>query len=255
MRLFFPARVKLKENPLVAKIDAALPQTQCRRCGFPGCEPYARAVAEGQAEINQCSPGGEEGVRQLAELLGVSPIPLNPAYGAPKPQAVALINEQLCIGCTLCIQACPVDAIVGAVRHMHTVIAADCTGCELCIKPCPVDCISMVPPGDQVRHPADKSCVTTDNCAGYENEKAGAGRARARYQRRLQRLEREKQECEKRSMRKAKTVAAVNVSSAAANLKKITIQAALERASAAQANASRKRNDTDPRQTLLNPDP
>src|SRR5687768_5898850 len=153
----------MKENLLVAEIDAILPQTQCRRCGFSGCRPYAVALAEGRAEINQCPPGGEKGVRKLAELLGVSPMPLNAAHGISKPEEVASINEQLCIGCTLCIQACPVDAIVGAARQMHTVIAAECTGCELCVAPCPVDCISMVPVKVPPLCAEDKSYAVLDS--------------------------------------------------------------------------------------------
>lgn len=138
-------KFRVQENPLVEKVDAILPQTQCGQCGFPGCKPYAEAIAAGDADINQCPPGGEEGIRKLAELLGVDPKPLNSKHGTPKPKAVAFIDESLCIGCTLCIQACPVDAIVGAAKHMHTVIASECTGCELCVAPCPVDCISMAP--------------------------------------------------------------------------------------------------------------
>lgn len=136
-------KFKVTESPLVEKIDAILPQTQCGQCGFPGCKPYATAIAKGEADINQCPPGGEEGVRKLSELLGVDPKPLNAEHGVTKPKSVAVIDEQLCIGCTLCIQACPVDAILGAAKHMHTVIALECTGCELCIPPCPVDCIHM----------------------------------------------------------------------------------------------------------------
>ena len=128
---------------MVQKIDAILPQTQCGQCGFPGCKPYATAIAKGEADINQCPPGGEEGIHKLAELLGVDPKPLNAEHGVPKPKSVAIIDESLCIGCTLCIQACPVDAILGAAKHMHTVIEKECTGCELCIPPCPVDCIHM----------------------------------------------------------------------------------------------------------------
>jgi electron transport complex protein RnfB len=138
-------RFKVEGDPLVDKIDAILPQTQCGQCSFPGCRPYAEAIARGEADINQCPPGGEEGVKALAELLGVEPKPLSAEYGMEKPPAVAVIDENTCIGCTLCIQACPVDAILGAAKQMHTVIASECTGCELCIKPCPVDCIAMVP--------------------------------------------------------------------------------------------------------------
>jgi Na+-translocating ferredoxin:NAD+ oxidoreductase subunit B len=143
-------KFKVEGDPLVDKIDAILPQTQCGQCGYPGCKPYAQAIASGEADINQCPPGGEAGVRALADLLGVEPKPLNAEHGEPKPKSVAVIDEELCIGCTLCIQACPVDAILGAAKHMHTVIASECTGCELCVAPCPVDCIAMVPVGENV---------------------------------------------------------------------------------------------------------
>jgi electron transport complex protein RnfB len=126
-------------------IDALLPQTQCTRCGYQGCRPYAAAIASGEANINQCPPGGTATIAALAEHLGRSPMPLNPVHGNEAPRTVALILEEHCIGCTKCLPACPVDAIVGANKRMHTVIAADCTGCELCIAPCPVDCIVMVP--------------------------------------------------------------------------------------------------------------
>ena len=142
---FAAVKFKVEESPLVQKIDAILPQTQCGQCGFPGCKPYATAIAAGEADINQCPPGGEEGINKLAELLGVEPKPLNAEHGVTKPKSVAVIDETTCIGCTLCIQACPVDAILGAAKHMHTIIAAECTGCELCLPPCPVNCISMEP--------------------------------------------------------------------------------------------------------------
>jgi electron transport complex protein RnfB len=129
---------------LVARIDASLPQTQCGRCGYPACRPYAEAVARGDAPINRCPPGGAEGVRMLARITGQPVLPLDPACGAEAPPRIALIDEDACIGCTKCIQACPVDAIVGASKWMHTVIADRCTGCELCLPPCPVDCIAMV---------------------------------------------------------------------------------------------------------------
>lgn len=143
-------KFKVEGDPLVDKIDAILPQTQCGQCGYPGCKPYATAIANGEADINQCPPGGEAGVRALADLLGVEPKPLNAEHGQPKPKSVAVIDENLCIGCTLCIQACPVDAILGAAKHMHTVIESECTGCELCVAPCPVDCIAMVPIPEKV---------------------------------------------------------------------------------------------------------
>ena len=132
-------------TPLARRIDALLPQTQCTKCGYDGCRPYAEAIAAGAAEINQCPPGGDPGVERLARLLGREPLPLNPANGTYRPPQVAVIDEATCIGCTKCIQACPVDAIVGASKLMHTVIASWCTGCELCLPPCPVDCIALAP--------------------------------------------------------------------------------------------------------------
>lgn len=133
------------KRDLVQRIDALLPQTQCTECGYDGCRPYAQAIAEGRADIDQCPPGGDAGVARLAALLGRAAKPLNPDYGSYRPPQVAVIDEDVCIGCTKCIQACPVDAIVGASKLMHTVIASWCTGCELCIPPCPVDCIALAP--------------------------------------------------------------------------------------------------------------
>jgi H+/Na+-translocating ferredoxin:NAD+ oxidoreductase subunit B len=135
-------------DALAARIDAALPQTQCRRCGYPACLPYAEAIARGEAAINRCPPGGMEGVRTLARITGRPVLALDPGCGAETPPRVAFIDEAACIGCTKCIQACPVDAIVGASKLMHTVIADLCTGCELCLPPCPVDCIAMLPARD-----------------------------------------------------------------------------------------------------------
>jgi Na+-translocating ferredoxin:NAD+ oxidoreductase subunit B len=132
-------------STLALRIDALLPQTQCTKCGYTGCAPYADAIASGVADINQCPPGGDEGVARLAALLDREVKPLNPVNGVYRPPQVALIDEGVCIGCTKCIQACPVDAIVGASKLMHTVIASWCTGCELCLPPCPVDCISLEP--------------------------------------------------------------------------------------------------------------
>jgi electron transport complex protein RnfB len=134
------------------RIDALLPQTQCRRCGYDGCRPYARAVAQGAAAINRCPPGGEQTVAALAALLAVPVLPLDPSCGEPQPLVVARIDEAACIGCTLCIAACPVDAIVGAAKLMHTVLAERCTGCELCLPPCPVDCIALLPAGRAWTH-------------------------------------------------------------------------------------------------------
>mgnify|MGYP001383972103 CR=1 FL=1 len=135
----------MTERTLAERIDALLPQTQCTQCGYDACMPYAEAIAAGTADINQCPPGGATGVRKLAALLQRTKKPLNPANGAERRRTVALIDEARCIGCTLCIQACPVDAIVGAAKFMHTVIAELCTGCDLCLPPCPVDCIVMLP--------------------------------------------------------------------------------------------------------------
>ena len=126
-------------------IDALLPQTQCRRCRYDSCRAYAEAVAAGQAPINRCPPGGDATVAALADLLGIPALAIDPSCGLTTPLAIARIDEATCIGCTLCIQACPTDAIVGAAKRMHTVIADRCTGCELCLPPCPVDCIAMLP--------------------------------------------------------------------------------------------------------------
>jgi electron transport complex protein RnfB len=142
---FSAIRFRVEGNPLVDKIDAVLPQTQCGQCGYPGCKPYATAIASGDADINRCPPGGEEGIHKLADLLGVEFKPFGEGTAQPKSKAVAFIDEDTCIGCTLCLQACPVDAISGAAKQMHTIIASECTGCELCLPPCPVDCITMEP--------------------------------------------------------------------------------------------------------------
>ena len=132
---------------LADRIDALLPQTQCTKCGYDGCRPYAQAIADGAAPINRCPPGGDAGIAALADLLDTATLPLDLSRGAPGPLTVAHIDEAHCIGCTLCIRACPVDAIVGANKRMHTVLADWCTGCDLCVAPCPVDCIAMVPAG------------------------------------------------------------------------------------------------------------
>jgi electron transport complex protein RnfB len=133
----------LTATSLADRIDALLPQTQCTKCGYSGCRPYAEAIAAGEAAINQCPPGGAAGIAKLGQLLLRPPLPLNPANGVERPLMVAVIDEALCIGCTLCIQACPVDCIVGAPTKMHTVIASQCTGCGLCLPPCPMDCIVL----------------------------------------------------------------------------------------------------------------
>ncbi len=130
---------------LADEIDALLPQTQCTRCGYAGCRPYAEAIARGETEINHCPPGGAATIAALARLTGRAPLPLDPANGVEGPHQVAVIDEGRCIGCAKCLPSCPVDAIIGAPRFLHTVVAALCTGCELCVAPCPVDCIVMKP--------------------------------------------------------------------------------------------------------------
>jgi electron transport complex protein RnfB len=142
---FAAVRFRSDDDPVVDQIEALLPKTQCAQCDYPGCRPYAEAIASGEAEINRCPPGGEAGIRALADLLDRDVMPLDPERGVEKPRELAVIIEDLCIGCTLCIQACPVDAILGASKQMHTVIGSECVGCELCLPPCPVDCIEMVP--------------------------------------------------------------------------------------------------------------
>jgi Na+-translocating ferredoxin:NAD+ oxidoreductase subunit B len=179
---------------LADRIDAALPQTQCTRCGYPDCRRYAEAIAAGEAPINRCPPGGAEGIARLAAVTGLSPLPLDPACGVEAPRAVALIDEAWCIGCTLCIAACPVDCIVGASKRMHTVIEAQCTGCELCVPVCPVDCIAMAP--------ATSECTTERT--GWAAWSAGqAQAAQARYRFRTARLAREAAEHDQRLARRA----------------------------------------------------
>ena len=180
-----------KTPSLADQIEGLLPQTQCTKCGFPACRPYAEAIASGTALYNQCPPGGKQGIVRLAQLLQKPVLPLNETHGTEHPRTVAVIDEAICIGCTLCIQACPVDAIVGAAKQMHSVIDEKCTGCDLCIPPCPVDCISMAP-------------VTGDKTGwdAWSAEQADA--ARAQYEFRLHRLEREQQENEARLLAKAR---------------------------------------------------
>ena len=170
---------------LADRIEDLLPQTQCTKCGYPACRPYAEAIAAGEADYNQCPPGGQEGVVRLASLLGKPIIALNPDNGVERPRPLAIIDENLCIGCTLCLQACPVDAIIGAAKQMHTIIPELCTGCDLCVPPCPVDCIAMVPiTGEQTGWDA------------WSEQEADA--ARERHDLRLARLARERNAAEAR---------------------------------------------------------
>ncbi|MGG7054465.1 RnfABCDGE type electron transport complex subunit B [Nitrosomonas sp. ANs5] len=208
----------LDKFTLIEQIDAVLPQTQCGQCGFDGCKPYATAIAEGRADINQCPPGDNAGIQKLAAILNIAPKPLDPTYGHPKPKAVAVIDEAQCIGCTFCSRACPVDAIVGAAKQMHTVLSEACTGCERCIAPCPMDCISM----KEVSEPA-----------APEIQQQLADRARERYHFRLQRLARDQQTRADALQQKRVTASAAQTSQN--NLratKQAIIQAAMERARA-----------------------
>lgn len=182
---------------MIDQINALLPQTQCGQCGFRGCRPYAEAIASGAADINQCPPGGDEGILDLANLLGVAPKPLNPKFGRHKPKSVAFVIEEDCIGCTKCIAACPVDAILGAAKFMHTVIASECTGCELCVAPCPVDCIIMQP-------------APPSNIEGSRAQKSA--QAKRRYEARC--LRKEKEEAEKAERAKKKKAALLKLKSA-----------------------------------------
>ena len=202
---------------LADHIDALLPQTQCTRCGYQGCRPYAEAIATGAADINQCPPGGAAGIVKLADLLATRPKPLNPANGVEKPLEVAVIDEERCIGCTLCIQACPVDAILGAPKQMHTILDSWCTGCELCIAPCPVDCIAMV------KVVPERAWTDAD-----------AALARQRYYARNDRLASDKREREQKLAAKstASTAPADPKLAEAEARKKAIIAAAMERARA-----------------------
>jgi Na+-translocating ferredoxin:NAD+ oxidoreductase subunit B len=219
---------------LADRIEDLLPQTQCTKCGYDGCRPYAEAVADGAANYNQCPPGGAEGVARLAHLLGKPVIPINPDNGVERPRPVAFIDEQVCIGCTLCMQACPVDAIVGAPKQMHTIVKDLCTGCDLCVAPCPVDCIAMIP--------------VTGEATGWDAwTQQQADEARERHDRHQARLAAERDAAEARAAARraasaapattappvadatTPTAAAAPVDDAEAK-KKAIIQAALERA-------------------------
>ncbi len=165
-------------DALAQALDDALPQTQCTRCGYPDCRGYAQAIAAGEAPINQCPPGGAEGIARLAALTGRPVAPLNPAHGTEAPRWLAVIDEAWCIGCALCLKACPVDCIVGGPKAMHTVIESQCTGCELCLPACPVDCISLAP-------------ASGERTGWQAWSAAQAAEARARYGWHVQRLERD----------------------------------------------------------------
>jgi len=219
------------DKSLADQLEDLLPQTQCTKCGYPSCRQYAEAMAKGEAEHNQCPPGGIEGVARLGAVLGKKVIPINPVNGVERPRPLAVIDEARCIGCTLCIQACPVDAIVGAPKQMHTVVADLCTGCDLCVAPCPVDCIAMVPVTDGLT-----------GWAAWSQEQADA--ARERFHFREARLKREKEENDARLAAKAtRKLAEVENSAtltpeelAEKERKRAIILAAMERARKAKEN-------------------
>lgn len=216
-----------RARPLALRIDAVLPQTQCRQCGYDGCRPYAEAIAAGEA-INRCPPGGAAVIRRLSSITRRPAIALDTSRGFHKPRQIAFIDEAHCIGCTLCIQACPVDAIVGAPKLMHTVLAADCTGCELCLPPCPVDCIVLTP---RPSRPADLV---------PGSRRAQADDARRRFEQRRARLDRERREhAERMAVRAARRGDSVPADAPECQARKrAIIDAALQRARAKLADSA-----------------
>ena len=224
--------IYLSIERLTERLNAALPQTQCTRCGYPDCHAYAQAMAQGEAEINRCPPGGAEGIGRLSAITGRAVLPLDASHGHEGPRALAVIDEAWCIGCTLCIKACPVDCIVGAPKLMHHVINVLCTGCELCVPACPVDCISMV--------------TVTGEKTGWQAWSTGlADEARGRYAFHQLRLERDKRENDERLATKAQAkladlAAHSGITDAAAlAAKRAVVQAALQRAAARAGPASK----------------
>lgn len=215
----------------VDQIDAALPQTQCTRCGYPDCRGYAQAIASGEAAINRCPPGGAEGIERLAALTGLPVLPLDAECGQEGPRGVAVIDEAWCIGCTLCLAACPVDAILGAHKRMHTVLAADCNGCELCLPVCPVDCIAM--------QPVSGTATGWQAWSGVQ-----AAQSLARYQQHQQRVARSQAEHDQRQAAKAEAKLADlaahsrHTDPAVLDRKRAVVEAALARARAKAAAAA-----------------
>lgn len=224
-----PAHGMVAPMPSAERVDALLPQTQCTRCGYPSCREYAEALVQGRAALNRCPPGGASTIAALASVLGRRPMSLDPACGRERPWVVARIDESACIGCTLCIQACPVDAILGAAKRMHTVIEDECTGCELCTRPCPVDCIvlapmTLPPTGGEV----EASSATQPFAAFLDRWMAErATRARRRFRAREQRLPRLGRARAERRRHKA---AAMPGRDADRITKQAVIRAAVERA-------------------------
>jgi electron transport complex protein RnfB len=224
----------VEADPVVDQIDALLPQAQCRQCSYLDCHSYAEAIAAGEADINQCPPGGEAGILVLADLLGRDPKPLNREYGEVKPKRVAVIDERTCIGCTLCLQVCPVDAILGAPKLMHTVIGQECTGCELCVAPCPMDCITfksvrLLPP----HH------LLFDIRREQDRQKADSARRRHRFRR--GRREREEQERIAKQHQQNRRP----LFSGTADVKKAVIEAAVARAKAKKAQTAIRTDSQD----------
>jgi len=232
----------------IEAIDALLPQTQCTRCGYPDCRAYATAISRDQASYDQCPPGGQVGVQRLAKLLGKPEIPLNTEYGSETPRTAAVIDERRCIGCTLCIQACPVDAIMGSAKRMHTVLTVYCTGCDLCLAPCPVDCIDMIELSDLAEHghgaAAQLLDLSTDDIAPV---------ARRRYDVHKSRYERERDETALRLNAKTDAVPLKQAispksgdlaQSGSGDRKKAIIAAALSRARTRRVAAERARRRT-----------
>ena len=211
---------------LVQALDDALPQTQCTRCGYADCHAYAQAIAAGEAGINQCPPGGAEGIARLAALIGRPPLALNPANGAEAPRQLAVIDEAWCIGCTLCLKACPVDCIVGGPKGMHTVIAAQCTGCELCLPACPVDCISLI-------------AVSGENTGWRAWSAPQAQDARTRYAWHRERLQRDAQEHAARLAESAFTAPPAELATAGAAAEPVHDKRAVIAAAQARARAAR----------------
>jgi electron transport complex protein RnfB len=228
-----PSNLSPAQAELAQRLNDALPQTQCTRCGYPDCHGYAAALATGEAGINQCPPGGAEGIARLARLTGRPVRPLDPERGHEGPRGVAVIDEAWCIGCTLCIKACPVDCIVGATKKMHTVIEAECTGCELCVPACPVDCIAMLP-------------VTGERSGWAAWSAEQAGQARERYAFHQMRVARELRENDERLAAKAAHKLADlenqtrHTDPAVIERKRAVIEAAMARARAQRGHAGKK---------------
>jgi len=218
---------KSEGRSLADQIDAILPQTQCTQCDFEGCKPYSEAIVDGEAEINQCPPGGQDGVDALAELLGRQTLTLNEAHGETKPRRIAIVDEKACIGCTLCIKACPVDAFVGSSKVMTQVITKECTGCDLCLPVCPVDCIDMVESKSYEKFLQNDSAQFNDDLSQRQIvERAIRDNSRERYEFHQLRIERNKRERDE--LLKSRTIA-LKEKMAKDKVQKEKIEAAMRR--------------------------